>query len=338
MIKNNVAVVGASGFTGLELIKILINHPGFDLKYIANSEGGMRLSELHPALTKVFDIDIKKANVKEVAKQADLAFLALPHKTAMGFAKELLDLGVKVVDLSADYRLELDTYEKYYCAHQDKEHLCEAVYGLPEFFRDDIKKANLVANPGCYPTASLLGILPFCKYIDENYPLFIDAKSGVSGAGKKCNDKTHFVSIDENVFAYNPLSHRHEPEIKEKMKIVSKGTDYDVNFVPHLLPLIRGEMCDIYCRLKEDIDPLEYLKEFYRDEKFVRIFDKPVTMKGVGGTNFCDIYVKKSGSNLYICSTIDNILKGSSSGAVVNANIMSGYKEDMGIPLIAYVP
>ena len=338
MQKINVAVVGASGFTGLELIKILINHPGFELVYVANSEGEMSLSELHPALTGVFDIKIEKANAKEIAKCANLVFLALPHKTAMGFAKELLELGVKVVDLSADYRLELETYEKYYCNHQDKEHLYEAVYGLPEFFRGNIKKANLVANPGCYPTASLLGILPFCKHINDNYPIFIDAKSGVSGAGKKCSDKTHFVSIDENVFAYNPLMHRHEPEIKEKMKIVSKGVEFDVNFVPHLLPLIRGEMCDIYCRLKEDIDPLEYLKKFYKDEKFIRIFDKPVAMKAVAGTNFCDIFAQRSGSNLYICSAIDNILKGSSSAAVVNANIMSGFEEDMGIPTIAYVP
>lgn len=338
MTKINVAVIGASGFTGLELIKILINHPGFELVYVANSEGGMRLSELYPALVSVFDIDIKKADAKEVAQNASLAFLALPHKTAMGFAKELLELGVKVVDLSADYRLKLETYEKHYCSHQDKEHLNEAIYGLPEFFREKIKQTTLVANPGCYPTATLLGILPFCKYIDENYPIFIDAKSGVSGAGKKCTDKTHFVSIDENVFAYNPMMHRHEPEIKEKMKIVSRGIEYDVNFIPHLLPLVRGEMCDIYCRLKDDIEPYEYLKEFYKDEKFVRIFNKPVEMKSVAGTNFCDIFAKKSNSNLYICSTIDNILKGSSSGAVVNANIMSGFEEDMGIPVIAYVP
>ncbi len=338
MKKIDVAIVGASGFTGLELIKIIINHPNFRLKYVANSEGGMSLSELYPALKSVVDIDIKKGDAKEIAKCANLAFLALPHKSAMGFTKELLDLGVKVVDLSADYRLELETYERYYCTHQDKEHLSRAVYGLPEFFRDDIKRAKLVANPGCYPTATLLGLLPFCKYIDESYPIFIDAKSGVSGAGKKCSDKTHFVFIDENVSAYNPLSHRHEPEIKEKMKIISKGVEYDINFVPHLLPLIRGEMCDIYCKLKEDIDPLEYLKEFYKDEKFIRVFDKPVTIKGVGGTNFCDIFAKKSNSNLYICSTIDNILKGSSSAAVVNANIMSGFEEDLGIPTIAYVP
>jgi N-acetyl-gamma-glutamyl-phosphate reductase len=333
----NVAVIGASGFTGLELIKILISHPKFDLTYIANSEGGTTLEKLHPSLKGVFDIDISKADAKEVAKKAKLAFLALPHKTAMGFAKELLSLGVKVVDLSADYRLELDTYERYYCKHEDKENLKNAVYGMPEFFREKIRGANLVANPGCYPTASLLGILPFCKYIDENYPIFIDAKSGVSGAGKKCSDKTHFVSINENIFAYNPLSHRHEPEIKEKMKIIS-GSDFDISFIPHLLPTTRGEMCDSYMLLKEEIDPLSYLKEFYKNEKFIRIYDFPVDIKSVSGTNFCDIFAKRVGKKLYINSAIDNILKGSSSAAVVNANIISGFQEDLGIPTIAYVP
>ncbi len=337
MNKINVAVVGVSGFTGLELIKILIKHPKFNLSYVANSEGGMSLNELYPSTVKVFDIEISKANPKEIAKVADLAFLALPHKTSMSFAKELLKSGVKVVDLSADYRLELDNYEKYYCPHEDKEHLSDSIYGMPEFFKNEIKTANLVANPGCYPTASLLGILPFCDFIDENYPVFIDAKSGVSGAGKKCNTKTHFVSIDENCFAYNPLKHRHEPEIKEKMKIIS-GKDFDINFVPHLLPLIRGEMCDMYMLLKQEIDPLKYLKEFYKEARFVRIFENPVDMKSVSGTNFCDIFAKRVGKKLYINSTIDNILKGSSSGAVVNANIMCGFDEDLGIPDIAYVP
>ncbi|NPA73603.1 MAG: N-acetyl-gamma-glutamyl-phosphate reductase [Epsilonproteobacteria bacterium] len=331
------AIIGASGYTGLELLKILINHPVFEISYIGNSEGGMSLCELHPSLIGVFDMNVSKADAKDVAKTAELAFLALPHKTAMGFAKELLTLGVKVVDLSADYRLELDTYEKHYCKHEDKEHLKDAVYGLPEFFREDIKRADLVANPGCYPTASLLGLLPFCDIIDERYPIFIDAKSGVSGAGKKCTSKTHFVSIDENCFAYNPLKHRHEPEIKEKMKMVC-GVEFDVNFVPHLLPLIRGEMCDCYMLLKDEIDPLKYLREFYKDEKFIRIIDRPVDLKSVAGTNFCDIFVKRVGKKLYINSAIDNILKGSSSGAVVNANIMCGLDEDLGIPKIAYVP
>jgi len=337
MKKTDVAIIGASGYTGLELIKILINHPKFNITYIADSEGGKSLSTLHPSLKGVFEADVFKADAKEVVKRAELAFLALPHKTAMGFAKELLKEGLKVVDLSADYRLELETYEKYYCHHEDKEHLKDAVYGLPEFFRDEIKNASLVANPGCYPTASLLGLLPFCDYIDERYPIFIDAKSGVSGAGKRCSDKTHFVSIDENCFAYNALKHRHEPEIKEKMRIVGK-TEFDVNFVPHLLPLVRGEMCDCYALLKDEIDPLNHLKKFYKDEKFVRIFESEVNMKSVAGTNFCDIFAKRVGKKLYINSTIDNILKGSSSGAVVNANIMCGYEESMGIPTIAYVP
>ncbi len=332
-----VAIIGASGYTGLELVKILITHPVFDLVYVADSEGGKTLNSLHPSTTGVFDIEVEKADAKEVAKRVDLAFLALPHKTAMYFAKELLDLGVKVVDLSADYRLELETYEKYYCNHEDKEHLKDAVYGMPEFFRDKIKKANLVANPGCYPTATLLGILPFCEYIDERFPIFVDAKSGVSGAGKKCSDKTHFVSIDENCFAYNPLKHRHEPEIKEKMKIIG-NKEFDINFVPHLLPLIRGEMCDSYMLLKEEIDPIKHLREFYKDEKFIRIFDVPVDMKSPSGTNFCDIFAKRVGKKLYINSAIDNILKGSSSGAVVNANLMFSLEESLGIPTISYVP
>jgi len=333
-----VAIIGASGYTGLELLKLLIAHPIFEIKYIGNSEGEIRIEELHPSLKGVLSQEVLKSDASKIAKVADLAFLALPHKTAMGFASELLENGVKVVDLSADYRLELDTYEKHYCKHTDKKNLPNAVYGLPEFYRDEIKNSSLVANPGCYPTAALLSLLPFCDLIDENYPVFIDAKSGVSGAGKKCTQKTHFVSIDENLFAYNPLMHRHEPEIKEKMKKQS-NRDFDINFVPHLLPIIRGEMVDSYMLLKdENIDPLEILKEFYKDEKFVRIYDKPVDMKTPSGTNFCDIFAKVVGKKLYLNSTIDNILRGSSSQAVVNANIMFGFSEDLGIPTIAYVP
>ncbi len=333
-----VAIIGASGYTGLELLKLLITHPIFEIKYIGNSEGGIRVEELHPSLKGVLSQEVLKSDASKIAKVADLAFLALPHKTAMGFASQLLENGVKVVDLSADYRLELDTYEKHYCKHIDKKNLPNAVYGLPEFYRDEIKNSSLVANPGCYPTAALLSLLPFCDLIDENYPIFIDAKSGVSGAGKKCTQKTHFVSIDENIFAYNPLMHRHEPEIKEKMKKQS-NRDFDINFVPHLLPVVRGEMVDSYMLLKdEDIEPLRVLEEFYKNEKFIRIYDKPVDMKTPSGTNFCDIFAKVVGKKLYLNSAIDNILRGSSSQAVVNANIMFGFCEDLGIPIIAYVP
>ncbi len=333
-----VAIIGASGYTGLELLKLLITHPIFEIKYIGNSEGGIRVEELHPSLKGVLSQEVLKSDASKIAKVVDLAFLALPHKTAMGFASQLLENGVKVVDLSADYRLELDTYEKHYCKHIDKKNLPNAVYGLPEFYRDEIKNSSLVANPGCYPTAALLSLLPFCDLIDENYPIFIDAKSGVSGAGKKCTQKTHFVSIDENIFAYNPLMHRHEPEIKEKMK-KQNNKNFDINFVPHLLPIVRGEMVDSYMLLKdENIEPLKLLREFYKDEKFIRIYDKPVDMKTPSGTNFCDIFAKVVGKKLYLNSTIDNILRGSSSQAVVNANIMFGFCEDLGIPTIAYVP
>ncbi len=332
-----VAIIGASGYTGLELVKILHSHPKFDITYVGTSQGGEKLTQLHPSLKNIVEFDVLKSDAKEIAKVADLAFLALPHKAAMGFAKELLALGVKVVDLSADYRLELDTYEKYYCPHEDRDNLPNAVYGLPEIYREEIAKSSLVANPGCYPTATLLGILPFANYIDENYPIFIDAKSGLSGAGKKANDVTQFVNINENMFAYNPFKHRHSPEIKEKLKFLT-SKDFEVNFVPHLIPITRGELVSVYLKLSTQIDANQILKEFYKDEQFIRVRENPVDLKSTAGTNFCDIFVAQNGTSLFISSSIDNLLKGSSSGAVVNANIMCGYEENLGIPIFAYVP
>jgi len=334
-----VAIIGASGYTGLELVKILHAHPKFEITYVGTSQGEEKLSELHPSLQGVFEFDVLKSDSKEIAKVADLAFLALPHKTAMGFAKELLALHVKVVDLSADYRLELDTYEEFYCPHEDKENLPNAVYGLPEMYREEIKKTSLVANPGCYPTATLLGLLPFANFIDETSPIFIDAKSGLSGAGKKANAMTQFVNINENMFAYNPFKHRHSPEIQEKLKLLT-CKDFEVNFVPHLIPITRGELVSIYLKLNSNsnIDVKSHLREFYKNEEFVRVRENPVDLKSTAGTNFCDIFVAQNGTSLFISSSIDNLLKGSSSGAVVNANIMCGYEENLGIPIFAYVP
>ena len=332
-----VAIIGASGYTGLELVKIIHAHPKFEITYVGTSKGGEKLSELHPSLKGIVEFDVLKSDAKEIAKVSDLAFLALPHKAAMGFAKELLSLHVKVVDLSADYRLELETYEKHYCSHEDKENLANAVYGLPEIYRKEIAKTSLVANPGCYPTATLLGLLPFANYIDENSPIFIDAKSGLSGAGKKANDVTQFVNINENMFAYNPFKHRHSPEIKEKLKFLTKK-DFEVNFVPHLIPITRGELVSIYLKLNSKIDAKAILEDFYKDEQFVRVRENPVDLKSTAGTNFCDIFVAQNGTSLFVSSSIDNLLKGSSSGAVVNANIMCGYEENLGIPIFAYVP
>lgn len=333
----NVAIIGATGYTGLELIKILIHHPQFNITYIANSTGEQNVNELHPCLQNVLSMPVSKADAAEVAKNAQLAFLALPHQTSMGFAKELLALGVKVVDLSADYRLELETYEKTYCPHEDKENLLHAVYGLPEYYKEAIKKAKLIANPGCYPTATLLGLLPFVEYLDENVPVFVDAKSGVSGAGKKVSEITAFCNVNENIFAYNPFKHRHMPEIQEKV-LKLKQKDLSINFVPHLINATRGMLVSTYVTLKEDINPQEILQKAYANAPFVRIKNTPVDIKSTAGTNFCDIFVAKNGKALFINTSIDNLLKGASSAAVANANLMCGFDEALGVPNIAYVP
>ncbi len=332
--KISVAVIGASGYTGLELIKMLVGHPNFELSYVATSEGGVSLSELHPSLSSVSECSIEKADVEEVAKTCELAFLALPHKTAMEFVQGLIAADVKVVDLSADYRLKRETYEAHYVPHIDPGNLEHAVYGLPELNREKIKEATLVANPGCYPTASILAALPFMPYRKPGSPIMIDAKSGVSGAGKKCSHNTHYVTINENAFAYAPLSHRHGPEIAEKLEL----DEVEVHFVPHLLPITRGMLSSVYMQVEGDFDPLELLEETYKDEPFVRIRQTPVDMKSVAGTNFCDVYAKRSGNVLFITSAIDNLLRGASSQAVANANLMSGLEESTGLPIIAYVP
>lgn len=330
----NVGIIGASGYTGLELVKIIINHPNFKLNYVANSEGGISIDELHPSLRGVCNIKIHKADVDICALECELVFLALPHKTAMAYVKPLIQKSIKVVDLSADYRLPLTVYEKFYCEHSDAENLEKVVYGLPEIFRDKIKSAKLVANPGCFPTSAILGILPFMQKRVDASPIIIDAKTGVSGAGKKLSEVTHFVNVNDNLFAYNPLMHRHAPEIANKL-----GVDFDeINFVPHLVPITRGMLSSIYIQIDKDFDAYALLKDFYKDEPFIRVSETPVDMKSVAGTNFCDIYVKQKGKLLFISSAIDNLMRGASSQAVVNANLMMGLDESTGIPTIAYVP
>jgi len=329
-----VGIVGATGYTGLELVKMILMHPIFKLAYIANSEGGTTINKLHPSLNGVCEDEVHCADVDTMAVLCDLVFLALPHKTAMAYVKPLLKKGVKVVDLSADYRLPLDVYEAFYTEHTDIANLEHGVYGLPELFKEELKTAKLVANPGCFPTSAILGLLPFIEKRVAGTPIIVDAKTGVSGAGKKLSDVTHFVNVNDNLFAYNPLMHRHAPEIANKL-----GIDFDeVHFVPHLVPVTRGMISSIYLHVESDFDEEAMLQAYYKDEAFIRISDKPVDMKSVAGTNFCDIYVKRKGNLLFIASAIDNLMRGASSQAVVNANLMMGIDEKMGIPLIAYVP
>jgi N-acetyl-gamma-glutamyl-phosphate reductase len=333
----NIGIIGVSGFTGLELVKILINHPKFKINYIANSSGCQKLSQIHPSLQSVYECDVQKTDINDIVNRCELVFLALPHKTSQEIVKELIKKDVKVVDLSADYRLELENYENFYCPHIDIENLYLSVYGLPEIYKEKINGSKLVANPGCYPTATILGLLPFLDYIEENSSIFIDAKSGVSGAGKKLNEVTTYMNVNENIFAYNPLKHRHGIEIKEKLQKVSNKT-FDVNFVPTLIPISRGMIANIFVKVDVQIDANNILKKFYEDSKFIRIKDEPVDVKSVAGTNFCDIFVSFYNGTLFISSAIDNLLRGASSQAVVNANIMYGYNEELGINSIAYTP
>ncbi len=330
----NVGIVGVSGYTGLELVKMLHAHPKFELAYVANSEGDTSLAALHPALKSVCDLPVEKADVKEASRRCELVFLALPHKTAMAFVKPLVEYGCRVVDLSADYRLPLEIYEKHYTEHTDRHNLPKAVYGLPELYRNAIASAQIVANPGCFPTSAILGAWPFVSKRVENSPVIVDAKTGVSGAGKKLSETTHFVNVNENLFAYNPLGHRHAPEIAHKLGL----EESEVVFVPHLCPITRGMISSIYMQIDEALDAKSFIKKFYEHEPFIRILDKPVDMKSVAGTNFCDIFVKQQGSTLFISSAIDNLQRGASSQAVVNANIMMHLPEELGIPKIAYVP
>lgn len=331
------SIIGVSGYTGLELVKLLLGHTQFELNSVYASENHTDIATLHPCLKDIVKIPVLEPNIKHITENCELVFLALPHQKAMEYAKALLEKGLKVVDLSADYRLSLEKYEEYYCPHLDKENLKNAVYGLPEYNRAQISKTNLVANPGCYPTASLLGILPFVSYLDSNQTLYIDAKSGVSGAGKKLVQTSHFVTINENLFAYSPISHRHSPEINEQLKKISKTT-FNTLFVPHLIPLTRGMLVSVYARLQEEINPLEILKERYKDEPFIRVRENCVQIKNVAGTHFCDVYAKSDGKDLFITTAIDNLLRGASSQALANANLMFGLEESMGLPQIAYAP
>ena len=332
-----VGIVGASGYTGLELVKLLLNHPHFTLTFLATTQGDTTIEALHPALEDCITMPVYAADVEAIAEVCELVFLALPHKASMGLAKQLLARKIKVVDLSADYRLDQATYEAHYCPHEDPGHLDQAVYALIEYYRSALRNTSLAAGPGCYPTATLLGLLPLIPYIDTDAPIFIDAKSGVSGAGKKLSETTHFVTVSDNIFAYNPLQHRHAPEIAEKIAKIH-GVQTQINFVPHLIPATRGELISIYAILKKEIDPLDVLRKHYAEDRFIRIRKKPVDIKSTSGTHFCDIHAAVNGRALWINSAIDNLLRGAASQALVAANLMCGYDEGAGVPTVAYVP
>lgn len=333
----NVGIIGVSGYTGLELVKMLVSHPIFNLVYCANTEGATTVSELHPALMGVCDLAVEKADIDRASSVCELIFLALPHKTAMQSAKGLLERGTKVVDLSADYRLSAENYEAFYCEHEDLDNLSHAIYSIPELHGNIAKGSRLIANPGCHVTASLMALAPFLDHIDLTNPIFIDSKTGVSGAGKSPSSAVHYVSVNDNINCYNIIKHRHATEIEQHASALCSD-EVKVTFVPSLVPMTRGMLACVYATLKSDCDPLALIESFYKNKSFVRVRTAPPHTKMTSGTNFADVYATRHGNALVAMCAIDNLMRGASSQALVNANIMMGLDETLGIPVIAYVP
>jgi N-acetyl-gamma-glutamyl-phosphate reductase len=343
MTKAKVGILGATGYTGSELIRLLVKHPGILLKAITSeSHTGKKISDVHPHLAKVCDKKlISLDKIKE--HDLDLIFLALPHGKSMEIVDNIFNNGIKntktkIIDLSGDFRLSNGAeYSKWYnMPHKCPELIKHAVYGLPEIFRDKIKTSNFVANPGCYPTSAILAIAPILKYdLIEHDNIIIDSKSGISGAGAKIKQTTHFPTVNEDFTAYAIGTHRHTPEI-EKILTSIYWTSVRVNFTPHLVPINRGILTTIYCKAKEKIDQRDFNDAFsktYTKEPFIRIRNSPPSVQSVRGSNLCDVYVKFNPrtNDVITISAIDNLVKGAAGQAVQNMNLMLGLSEIIGI-------
>ncbi len=331
--KIRVAIYGASGYTGLELLKLLARHPHVEVTTLTTrQENGQHIREVHPSLGSVFDLKLEKLSPVEVAARADAVFACLPHAASAEVVSTLLEQGLKVVDLSADYRLtDRAVYEEWYgVTHPDAGRLGKTPYGLPELYRDAIRGADLVANPGCYPTASILGLAPLLKAgVIEPDGITIDAKSGVSGAGRNPKPGLHFPEANENLTPYGVGTHRHMPEIDQVLSDAC-GKSVEVLFTPHLIPMDRGELCTCYGVPAGDADATKLqsvLSEAYEDEPFVEVVNTPPSTKDVTGSNRCHVYATVVRGRALVISVIDNLIKGASGGAVQNFNLMYGFEE-----------
>ncbi len=340
-----IGIVGGTGYTGAELLRLLANHPQVDVVAITSrSEEGKLVSDIYPSLRGHYNLRFTTPSVDELA-QCDLVFFATPHGVAMDQVPELIDRGVKVVDLGADFRIK-DTVEwaKWYgMDHRTPDYVAKAVYGLPEINRDAIKTAQLVANPGCYPTATQLGLIPLLEagVIDPAH-LIADAKSGVSGAGRGANVGSLLCEASESFKAYGVAGHRHLPEIKQGLQAVT-DTPVGLTFVPHLVPMIRGIHSTMYATLIDtSIDLQNLFEERYKDEFFVDVMPAgslPET-RSTKGANFCRIavYRPQGGDKVVVLSVIDNLVKGASGQAIQNMNIMLDLPENMGLTALGMMP
>lgn len=354
MEKLKVSIVGATGYTGKELVKILMNHPKVELVYLTSSTyTGKNIDEVFPEFLNKLDKKLTNLDLELISQNSDLVCTALPHTVSMDVVPELLKKGVKVIDLSADYRIkDPAVYKEWYKKEHNKiseSLLSEAVYGLPEIYLDKIKDASLVANPGCYPTSIILGIAPLLKFkLVDPQGIIIDSKSGATGAGRKLSLGLHFSECNENFKAYKVVKHNHIPEVEQELTSIYFGGDYNkqiqqgaeikVCFTPHLLPINRGILSTCYLtfnKSKKEEEILEVYQKYYKKSPFVRIFEPPnlPEIKFSVGTNYCDIgfSIDERIGKIKVISVIDNLLKGAAGQAVQNMNIMSGFPETCGL-------
>ena len=349
--KIKASIIGASGYTGIELIRLLNAHPNIKLQYlVSENNAGSMVSDLYPHLDTADNYSFSNPDIEDIAKNSDVVFLALPHTKSIASVNELGKYSCKIIDLSSDFRLKNGkTYQDWYQHPAAPQSLLEeAVYGIPEINSSHIKNAKLIANPGCYPTASILGIAPLItnKFLDlpANYPLVIDAKSGVSGAGKTLSPHTHFCEVSNNFSAYQIGGiHRHIPEIEQELSILA-DKDFTIQFTPHLIPIPRGLMATIYAPLKKNTSFEEIIncyQDFYAQKEFIKIntHTRP-NLKTVIGTNNCSIslHLDQRTGYLVIISAIDNLIKGASGQAIQNMNLLFGLPETSGLTQLAIYP
>ena len=334
---NNVAIVGASGYAALELIRILLRHPEATIAVATSrAEESPALDTLHPSLTGRIALKCSPFDADAIAETCQFAFLGLPHAASLAVTPELRRRGVRVIDLSADYRLkDADVYAQWYeHKHTDPAGLSEAVYGLPELFRAKIPTANLIANPGCYTSASILALAPLlAERRIERTDIIIDAKSGVSGAGRSPKANLHFPECNESFSAYSVGRHRHMPEIDQVLSEFADGP-VEVLFTPHLVPMDRGILATIYAVPRGAVvesELMELYRDFYRESPFIRVVDRLPATKDTANTNFCDLTVRVARGRIIILSCLDNLIKGAAGVAVQNFNLMTGCPETTAI-------
>ena len=331
--KTRVAILGATGYTAVELVKILLRHPEVELTAATSRQDGKPpLGSVHPSLAGRTDICLENLTTAQLVERADVIFSCLPHGLSVEFVPQLIEAGRRVIDLSADYRLDdPQVYQQWYgLEHADPDRLPTTVYGLPELYREDIRGAAIVANPGCYPTSAILALAPLAREgLVDLETIIIDSKSGVSGAGRTPNLATHYPECNESIAAYGVGTHRHTPEI-ELILSKASGRRVEVLFTPHLVPMDRGILTTTYSKPTREVTEGELLtlyRDFYAGEPFVRVVDHLPATKHCTGTNFCDITVRVVRGRILTLSCIDNLIKGASGAAVQNFNLVCGYPE-----------